>query len=110
MRRARGSTTLLLMMVIVSLLALGVVFAMRLQVETAGTRAQQERLAALWLGRSALTSGMSGTSTVKVSLGAAVVTVSAKNGTREAVVTLNGHRAAVTSAQGTWTERFDRRE
>lgn len=110
MRPARGSTTLLLMMVIVSLLALGAVFAMRLQVEQAGTRAQQERLAALWLGRSALTSGMSGTSTVKLSLGAAVVTVSAKDGTREAVVTLNGHRATVTSVKGSWTERFDRKD
>lgn len=110
MRRARGSTLLLMMMVIVSLLALGVVFAMRLQVETAGTRAQQERLAALWLGRSALTSGMSGTSTVKVSLGAAVVQVSAKGGTREAIVTLNGSRATVTSTSGSWTERFDRRD
>lgn len=110
MRHARGSTTLLLMMVVLSLLALGVVFAMRLQAETAGTRAQQERLAALWLGRSALSAGVTGTSTVKVSLGAAVVTVSTKGGAREAVVTLNGSRATVTSAQGSWTERFDRRD
>ncbi|MDP3502394.1 MAG: hypothetical protein Q8S33_18810 [Myxococcales bacterium] len=110
MRPARGSTMLLLMLVILSLLALGGVFVMRLQVEDAGTRAQQERLAALWLGRSAITAGVSGTSTVTLALGAAVVTVSAKDGTRKAVVTLNGHRATVTSAQDSWTERFDRKD
>ncbi len=110
MRPARGSTILLLLMVIVSLLALGVVFAMRLQVDTAGTRAQQERLAALWLGRSALTSGVTGTSMVELSLGAAVVEVSARAGTREAVVTLNGNRATITSTPGAWTERYDRKD
>ncbi len=48
----RGSTMLLMTMVILSLLALGALFAMRLQVDTTGSRAEQERLAALWLGRS----------------------------------------------------------
>jgi nicotinic acid phosphoribosyltransferase len=99
---------LLVMMVTVALLALGVVFAMRLQVDASGTRAQQERLAALWLGRSALTSGVTGTSTVKLPLGAAVVQVSTKGDSKVAVVTMNGSRATVTSARGAWEERFER--
>lgn len=108
MRARSGTTTLLMMFVILSLLALGVVFAMRLQVQATGTRAQQERLASLWLARSAITSGVTGTSTVKLAVGVAVVTVSTTGDRREAVVSLNKSQATVTSAQGSWTERFDR--
>lgn len=103
----RGSTILLMTMVMLSLLALGVVFAMRLQVDTTGSRAEQERLAALWLARSALTSGTSGTSTVKLPLGAAMVQVSAKGPARTAIVTLNGNRATVVNEGASWVERFD---
>lgn len=107
MRHARGSTTLLMTMVILALLALGGVFVMRLQVDTTGTRAQQERLATLWLGRSALTAGVTGTSTVKLPLGAAVVQVSGKGDSSVATVTLNGGRATITSTRGSWEERFE---
>lgn len=103
----RGSTMLLMTMVILSLLALGALFAMRLEVDTTGSRAEQQRLAALWLGRSALTAGLSGTSTVNLPLGAAVVQVSTKGAARTAVVTLNGARATVVSEGREWTERFD---
>lgn len=108
MKRARGSTVLLMSMVILSLLALGVLFAMRLEVDTTGSRAEQERLATLWLGRSALSAGVSGTSTLKLSLGAAVVQVSSKGTARTAIVTLNGSRATIVSDAGAWVERFDR--
>lgn len=106
MKRARGSTTLLVSMVLLSLLALGGLFAMRLEVHRAGTRAQQARLAALWLARSALTAGVTGTSTVKVAQGEAVVQVAAKSGGREAIVTLRGGRATVTATKDGWTERY----
>lgn len=104
----RGSTMLLMTMVILSLLALGALFAMRLQVDTTGSRAEQERLAALWLGRSALSAGVSGASTVNLPLGAAVVQVSTRGAARTAVVTLNGSRATVVSEGREWTERFER--
>lgn len=108
MSRAKGSTLLLMTVVILALLALGSVFFMRLQVDTEQTRAQQERLAALWLGRSALTSGVTGTSTVMLSVGTAVVQVSGKGDSRVATVTLNDSQATVTSGRSSWEERFER--
>jgi hypothetical protein len=104
MKRRRGSTTLLLALAIVALGVLGSVFYARLQLDAVGSRLEQERLAALLLGRSALTAGVTGTSTVKLPLGVATVEV---KGRTEAVVTLNGHKATVTSSDGAWTERFD---
>ena len=62
------------------------------------------RLQALWLARSALQAGVSGSTTVQTAHGEASVKVSAEGGGKRVVVQLAGARAEITSSP--YVERF----
>lgn len=108
-RTPRGHVAGLMIVVAIALVTLSYGFFTRLSVDWSGRRAAQERQQALWLARSAVTSGVTGREVVKTALGDATVTVTKAGARVVATAELpRGGRAEVTSGPGEWTERFDR--
>jgi type II secretory pathway component PulK len=108
-RTPRGHVAGLVLVVAAALVTLSYAFSTRLSVDWNGRSAGQARQQALWLARSAVTSGVAGRQVVKTAFGDATVTVKKAGARVVATAELpRGGRAAVTSGPGEWTERFDR--
>ncbi|MFH1467956.1 MAG: hypothetical protein ABIO70_26455 [Pseudomonadota bacterium] len=90
----RGHTLLLIMVVLGLAAAAAGVFLTRLSAQQTGWRREEVRVQALWLARSALTTGIAGRREVATPLGPALVNVAPDGGSVE--VRLQGGRAVVT--------------
>lgn len=102
MSAQRGHVLLLIMLLLAAFLAAGMVFTQRAQTRIDARHDDEVRLQALWLARSALDAGVSGTRRVETPVGRAVVRVQGAS----AVVELDGARA--TMGGEAWVERFER--
>jgi hypothetical protein len=101
----RRGSMLLLLMVVVAVIAGGtILIGSRTRAEISRYQQDDLRLQALWLARSALDTGLRGTSTVSTALGSATVTVSGADPATRVVVELAGARAEVTTRP--YAERF----
>jgi type II secretory pathway pseudopilin PulG len=97
----KGHTLLLIMLVLAAFLAAGLLFTQQVQTRIDGRQAEEVRLQALWLARSATDAGVTGSRRVQTPLGTATVTIT--GGTVE--VALAGGRATVTGLPR--TERYE---
>lgn len=106
--RARGHVLLLMMTVLAAAtIAIGMM-GTRLEVNIAARRSTDIRLQALWLARSALAAGVTGTRSVRTAWGPAAVRVEKKkDGGVVAIAQLAGGRAEVARGQsGSWLESY----
>ncbi|HEY3449349.1 MAG TPA: hypothetical protein VGK67_23545 [Myxococcales bacterium] len=118
MKNVRGYALLLVLVGIAAALALGTLVGGRIDGDLLATRADEERLQALWLARSAVAQQKAGDREIAVRGGKAKVHATAKAGAEklvEATVTTASGAIAQASAKfaadGTasgWQERFDR--
>jgi hypothetical protein len=105
----RGHALLLVLVLSAATLTAFAIFAARLTQRTERRRAEAVRVQALWLARSALSSGAAGSREVDTPAGRMTVTVSHQGGKTEANVTAL-HAEALVSREGeTWLERYDAR-
>lgn len=110
MPRPRGYTLLLVMTVIAAAGFSFTVMATRLSVSTVQRELAQVRTQALWLGRSAITAGATGTTGVATPVGKAAVQVARKDGRTVATVVLPGGTAVVSlGGEAGWEERYEAR-
>ncbi len=118
-RSARGSALVLVVAVLAGVAAVGAVLAVRLSVELDGRRADDRRIQALWLARSAAALGRPGKVEVAVGVDHARVTttVTPRGEGRKvtATVVLERHGTATVEAvigkvgaPVDWHERYDR--
>ncbi|MFT5680310.1 MAG: hypothetical protein ACI8RZ_001216 [Myxococcota bacterium] len=96
----RGHVLALMLVFIAAISASIATFTSRVTLDLAARRADDTRVQALWLARSALETGQTGRQTVPTGLGEATVLVRGD----VATVTLLDATATVTAAP--WTERF----
>ena len=99
-RGQHGHVLLLLSMVLLAAASAGILFATRISTRIDDRAADDARLQALWLARSALDAGARGGFSVATPAGAAQVTVSAEG----ARVELAGGVAVISAAP--WQERY----
>ena len=71
----KGHTLLLIMLVLAAFLAAGLLFTQQVQTRIDGRQAEEVRLQALWLARSATDAGVTGSRRVQTPLGTATVTI-----------------------------------
>jgi len=100
----RGFVLALLMVVLLSLVAAGGLFTSRVSVDLAARRSGELRTQALWLARSALDAGVTGTRRVQTPRGAATVVVQRAGKQTTARVELAGALAEI--GTDPWTERY----
>ncbi|HVE86027.1 MAG TPA: hypothetical protein VND93_24390 [Myxococcales bacterium] len=103
---------LLVMTILAAAAAASIVMASRLSIDIAGRRPDAARLQALWLARSAILSGLSGSQQVLTHSGEATVHTERREGQVKAVVVLEGGKAEVSAVPGAggyqrWEERYD---
>ncbi len=102
--RQRGHVLLLITMVLLAMTAAGLRLAMRTSARLDDRPAEDVRLQAQWLARSAVDAGALGTFDVQTAAGAAHVDVSRQGPALIARVQLQGAEAVATSAP--WEERY----
>ena len=102
--KQRGHVLLLITMVLLAMTAAGLRLAMRTSARLDDRPAEEVRLQALWLARSAVDAGALGTFDVSTAAGAAHVEVSRRGPVVVARVQLEGAEAVATSAP--WEERY----
>ena len=102
----RGNTLLLILVVLAMLAAGGAVFATRLSAEHHRRPADDLRLQALWLARSALHAGVGSSREVQTEAGPARLSVTVRGAVTTARVELLGAVATVQSEP--YVERFER--
>lgn len=105
MSRQRGHVLLLTMLVLAAILAAGLVFTARVQTRIDARETEEVRLQALWLARSALDAGVTGSRTVATPVGEARVRVQGIGAVATAEVELSGARATVSGEPR--VERFE---